>query len=122
VRYIDNFRALITGHHKLTFVLQKLYGPIFFVLALLYIVLMRNFLKYIEESHHDVWKTLGEPELFANVSVKSANKVLDFLGKRAYAKLEDKALSVRGDILLAILYCLVGSFLILILLNLIKQI
>ena len=106
----------------MTFFLQKLYGPIFLVLALLYIVLMRNFLKYLEESYHDVWKTLGEPELFANVSVRSANKVLDFLGRRAYAKLGDSGLSVRGDVLLALLYCLVGSFLILILLNLIKQV
>jgi hypothetical protein len=106
----------------LTFFLQKLYGPIIFVLALLYLVLIRNFLKYLEESHHDVWKTLGEPDLFAKVSVRGANKVLDFLGRRAYAKLGDRGLSVRGDVLLALLYCLVGSFLILILLNLIKQV
>jgi len=68
--------------------------PYLFILLILLalggILINRSLYGKLKSTHPDVYKTLGEPTIFLNNSIKNSLLVNKFIWKRQYLKLRDK--------------------------------
>lgn len=89
---------------------RNVFGSAAVAIGLIYLFLLRNFARHLQRYHQNIWQTLDKPLLFAGMSMRSAKALQDFIAERNYARLGDRRLTIRGDVLLALSFTFLGGF------------
>lgn len=81
------------------------------ILGVAYLHRLRRFLNQLKTFHASAWQEIGSPDFPATVDPSNSLRLLQFITKRSYARLDDLELTSLGDNLRIIIYVMAGGVL-----------